>query len=118
MKVSEVIQLIRAGYTKEEIAAMEAQQEPVTAPEGAAPEAPAPDPAPAPAAAPAAPDPAPAPAAAPADPAPNQDLLDAIRTLTAAVQHNNKILTPQPDNIVPDDIQKQADEILTKFLNT
>ena len=105
MTVSEVIQLIGAGYTKEEIAAMEAQQEPVAAPEGAAPEAPAPDP-------------APAPAAAPADPAPNQDLLDAIRTLTAAVQHNNKILTPQPDNIVPDDVQKQADEILTKFLNT
>ena len=105
MKVSEVIQLIGAGYTKEEIAAMEAQQEPGTAPEGAAPDAPAPDP-------------APAPAAAHADPAPNQDLLDAIRTLTAAVQHNNKILTPQPDNIVPDDVQKQADEILTKFLNT
>ena len=105
MKVSEVIQLIGAGYTKEEIAAMEAQQEPVAAPESAAPEAPAPDP-------------APAPAAAPADPAPNQDLLDAIRTLTAAVQHNNKIMTPQPDNIVPDDVQKQADEILTKFLNT
>lgn len=105
MKVSEVIQLIGAGYTKEEIAAMEAQQEPVTAPEGAAPEVPTPDP-------------APAPAAAPADPSPNQDLLDAIRTLTAAVQHNNKILTPQPDNIVPDDVQKQADEILTKFLNT
>ena len=105
MKVSEVIQLIGAGYTKEEIAAMEAQQEPVAAPESAAPDAPAPDP-------------APAPAAAPADPIPNQDLLDAIRTLTAAVQHNNKILTPQPDNIVPDDVQKQADEILTKFLNT
>lgn len=104
MKVSEVIQLIRAGYTKEEIAAMEAQQEPVAAPEDAAPEAPAPDPAPAP--------------AAPADPIPNQDLLDAIRTLTAAVQHNNKIMTPQPDNIVPDDVQKQADEILTKFCNT
>ncbi len=105
MKVSEVIQLIGAGYTKEEIAAMEAQQEPVTAPEGAAPEAPAPDP-------------APVPAAAPADPTPNQDLLDAIRTLTAAVQHNNKIMTPQPDNIVPDDVQKQADEILAKFCNT
>ena len=105
MKVSEVIQLIGAGYTKEEIAAMEAQQEPVAAPEGAAPDAPAPDP-------------APAPAAAPADPAPNQDLLDAIRTLTAAVQHNNKIMTPQPDINVPDDVQKQADEILTKFLNT
>lgn len=105
MKVSEVIQLIGAGYTKEEIAAMEAQQEPVAAPEGTAPEAPAPDP-------------APAPAAAPADPAPNQDLLDAIRTLTAAVQHNNKIMTPQPDINVPDDVQKQADEILTKFLNT
>lgn len=104
MKVSEVIQLIGAGYTKEEIAAMEAQQEPVTAPDSAAPEAP--DPAPT------------APAAAPADPVPNQDLIDAIRTLTAAVQHNNKIMTPQPDNIVPDDVQKQADEILTKFLNT
>ena len=105
MKVSEVIQLIGAGYTKEEIAAMEAAQEPAAAPESAAPADPAPDP-------------APAPAAAPADPAPNQDLLDAIRTLTAAVQHNNKIMTPQPDNIVPDDVQKQADEILTKFLNT
>jgi hypothetical protein len=105
MKVSEIIQLIGAGYTKEEIAALEAQQEPIAAPEGTAPEAPAPDP-------------APAPVAAPADPAPTQDLLDAIRTLTAAVQHNNKIMTPQPDNIVPDDVQKQADEILTKFLNT
>lgn len=103
MKVSDVIQLLGAGYTKEEIAAMEAQQEPVAAPESAAPADPAPDP---------------VPAAAPADPAPNQDLLDAIKTLTAAVQHNNKILTPQPDNIVPDDVQKQADEILTKFLNT
>lgn len=105
MKVSEIIQLIGAGYTKEEIAALEAQQEPVAAPEGAAPETPAPDP-------------VPAPVAAPADPTPNQDLLDAIRTLTAAVQHNNKIMTPQPDNIVPDDVQKQADEILTKFCNT
>lgn len=101
MKVSEVIQLIGAGYTKEEIAAMEAQQEPDAAPDNAAQEATAPDP-----------------AAAPVDPVPNKDLLDAIRTLTAAVQHNNKILTPQPDNIVPDDVQKQADEILTKFLNT
>ena len=105
MKVSEVIQLIGAGYTKEEIAAMEAAQEPAAAPESAAPADPAPDP-------------VPAPAAAPADPAPTQDLLDAIRTLTAAVQHNNKINTPQPDNIVPDDVQKQADEILTKFCNT
>lgn len=105
MKVSEVIQLIGAGYTKEEIAAMEAVPEPAAAPVDAAPEAPAPDP-------------VPAPAAAPADPAPTQDLLDAIRTLTAAVQHNNKINTPQPDNIVPNDVQKQADEILTKFCNT
>lgn len=105
MKVSEVIQLIGAGYTKEEIAAMEAQQEPAAAPESAAPADPAPDP-------------VPAPAAAPADPAPTQDLLDAIRTLTAAVQHNNKINTPQPDNIVPNDIQSKADEILTKFCNT
>lgn len=105
MKVSEVIQLIGAGYTKEEIAAMEAAQEPAAAPESAAQADPAPDP-------------VPAPAAAPADPAPTQDLLDAIRTLTAAVQHNNKINTPQPDNIVPEDVQKQADEILTKFCNT
>lgn len=105
MKVSEVIQLIGAGYTKEEIAAMEAAQEPAAAPEEVAPAAPAPDP-------------VPAPVAAPADPAPTQDLLDAIRTLTAAVQHNNKINTPQPDNIVPNDVQKQADEILTKFCNT
>lgn len=105
MKVSEVIQLIGAGYTKEEIAAMEAAQEPAAAPESAAQTDPAPDP-------------VPAPAAAPADPTPTQDLLDAIRTLTAAVQHNNKINTPQPDNIVPEDVQKQADEILTKFCNT
>lgn len=103
MKVSEIIQLIGAGYTKEEIAALEAAQEPAAAPESAAP-------------ADSAPDPVPAPAAAPADP--TQDLLDAIRTLTAAVQHNNKINTPQPDNIVPNDVQKQADEILTKFCNT
>ena len=105
MKVSEVIQLIGAGYTKEEIAAMEAAQEPAAAPESAAPEAPAPDP-------------VPAPVAAPADPTPTQDLLDAIRTLTAAVQHNNKINTPQPDNIVPENVQNKADEILAKFCNT
>lgn len=108
MKVSEIIQLIGAGYTKDEIAALEAAQEPLAAPEDAVP--PVQDQAP-----PAAPA---APAAAPADPVPTQDLLDAIRTLTAAVQHNNKINTPQPDNIVPEDIQHQADEILTKFLNT
>lgn len=105
MKVSEVIQLIGAGYTKEEIAAMEAAQEPTAAPESTAPADPAPDP-------------VPAPVAAPSDPAPTQDLLDAIRTLTVAVQHNNKINTPQPDNIVPDDVQSKADEILTKFCNT
>ena len=105
MKVSEIIQLIGAGYTKDEIAALEAAQEPAAAHEDAAPADPAPDP-------------VQAPAAAPADPAPTQDLLDAIRTLTAAVQHNNKINTPQPDNIVPEDIHKQADEILTKFCNT
>lgn len=105
MKVSEVIQLIGAGYTKEEIAALEAG-EPIN------PEPDHQDPQPDP--------PAPATVAAP-DPAAaqsNEELISAIKTLTAAVQHNNKINTPQPDSIVPEDVQKQADEILTKFLNT
>ncbi len=99
MKVSEVIQLIGAGYTKEEIAALEAG-EPII------PESDHQDPQPEP--------PVPEPASAQT----NEELISAIRTLTAAVQHNNKINTPQPDTIVPEDVQKQADEILAKFLNT
>lgn len=103
MTLSEVIQLIGAGYTKADIDAMEAQdqiEDPMPVEQKAAPaEAPAP---------------APAPAAPASDPA----LLEAIKTLTAAVQHSNVLSTAQPSGIVPEDVQKQADDILAKFCNT
>lgn len=105
MTLSEVIQLIGAGYTKADIDAMEAQdqiEDPMPAEQKAAPaEAPAPAPAPAPAA-----------------PASDPALLEAIKTLTAAVQHSNVLSTAQPSGIVPEDVQKQADDILAKFCNT
>lgn len=104
MTLSDVIQLIGAGFTKADIEAMEAQdqvenpdlapkEEPKQAPEAQAPES--------------------APQAPAADPA----LLEAIKTLTAAVQHSNVLNTAQPVNTTPD-VQKEADDILTKFCNT
>ena len=43
--------------------------------------------------------------------------MQAIKDLTAAVQHSNKINTPQPADSQPD-VQAEADKIFTTFLNT
>lgn len=105
MTLSDVIALIGAGYSKAEIEAMEAQDQ-IENPTPAAPEAP-----PAPAAAPPAPE-------APAAPASDPELLEAIKALTAAVQHNNVVTSTQPGGVAPPDALAEADKVLTKFCNT
>lgn len=104
MKVSDIITLIGAGYSKADIEAMEAQEaittpEPAQQPEPEKQAAPIPDP-------------------QPQQPASDPELLEAIKSLTAAVQHNNKINTPQPVTVTGPEVQTQADEILAKFCNT
>ena len=93
MEMQDILKLVQAGYTKEDIDKMTA---PVAAPVADPAPAPAPDPAAAPAAEPAA-APAPAPAADPtpapaADPEPQQptmqDLMLSISKLTSAIQAN------------------------------
>ena len=101
MQLSDVIALIGAGYSKADIEAMEAQDQ-----------IEAPMPQPQPEQAPPIPDPTPQPAQD------NTELLEAIKTLTAALQHNNKINTPQPMTVTEATVQTQADDILAKFCNT
>ena len=108
MQLSDVIALIGAGYTKADIEAMEAQDQIDGVLDSKEQEA-KPDPA-QPESAPTQPTPAPAPQTDPA-------LMQAIKDLTAAVQHSNKINTPQPVDSKPD-VQAEADKILTTFLNT
>lgn len=80
MTMQEILTLVAAGYTKEDIEKMEA---PV------APEAPAPTPDPEPAAPAPIPDPAPAAPAAPADNEPTmRDLMQSMAKLTSAIQAN------------------------------
>ena len=104
MQLSDVIALIGAGYSKAEIEAMEAQDQ-IDNPDQA-PAAPQPSPV--------QPDPA-QPESAPAH---DPELLAAIKQLTAAVQHNNVINSQQPAGIVPEDVQQEADKLLTQFCNT
>ena len=101
MQLSDVIALIGAGYSKADIEAMEAQDQIED-----------PMPQPQPEQAPPIPDPTPQPAQD------NTELLGAIKTLTAALQHNNKINTPQPMTVTEATVQTQADDILAKFCNT
>ena len=108
MKLEDVMALVRAGYTKDEISAM-------TAPEPAP--APAPEPAPAPAPEPAA-APAPEPAAAPAPepvaaPAPQLSQTEALlREILGAVQMGNinKATTEPP-------VEKGADVVTARIIN-
>lgn len=109
MTLSDVIALIGAGYSKAEIEAMEAQDQ-IENPTPAAPAVPEAPPAPA-----AAPQAVEVPAAAPAaDP----ELLEAIKALTAAVQHNNVVTSTQPGGVAPPDALAEADKVLTRFCNT
>ena len=81
MTMHEILTLVAAGYTKEDIEKMEAPAAP----------APAPTPDPEPAAPAPAPDPVPAPAApeAPADNEPTmRDLMQSMAKLTSAIQAN------------------------------
>lgn len=103
MKLSEILTLVGAGYTRQEIDEMAAQ------------EAGEPEPAPA---APAAPDPEPAAAPPAAEPQRDPELLEAIKSLTAAVQHRNVINSAQPASTEAGNALADADKILTKFCNT
>ena len=96
MKLEDVMALVHAGYTKDEISAM-------SAPEPAP--APAPEPAPAPA-----PEPAPEPAA---DPAPQFSRTEALlREILGAVQMGNinKATTEPP-------VEKGADAVTARIIN-
>lgn len=80
MTMQEILTLVAAGYTKEDIEKMEAPVAPTPDPEPAAP-APAPTPDPEPA--------SPAPAPAPADNEPTmRDLMQSMAKLTSAIQAN------------------------------
>ena len=100
MKLEDVMALVRAGYTKDEISAM-------TAPEPAP--APAPEPAPAPAPEPAA-APAPEPVAAPAPQLSQTEAL--LREILGAVQMGNinKATTEPP-------VEKGADVVTARIIN-
>ena len=106
MTLSDVIALIGAGYTKADIEAMEAQDQ-IENPTPAAPETP-----PTPVTAPQAVE---TPAAVPAS---DPELLEAIKALTAAVQHNNVVTSTQPGGVAPPDALAEADKLLTRFCNT
>ena len=88
MKLEDVMSLVKAGYTKEEIAKMEEPRTTLPAPAPEPPKEPKPTPAPAPAPAPA-PVPTPAPTPKPAPPPPTMaELMQSIAKLTSAVQAN------------------------------
>ena len=99
MNPEDILALVRAGFSRSEILAM---QTPAVDP---APAEPQPDPEPAPAA----PQPDPTPAAPQPAPAPqpsNQDVLAAINSLTAAIQNINRNSAQQPgqSRITGDDV--------------
>ena len=99
MKLSEVIALIGAGYTKAEIEAMEAGEETPKQGDEPKPEAEA--------------KPEPKPETPKAD---NSELLDAIKSLTAAVQQKNVRNSTQPIE-TDTDIKKEADKVLLNLYN-
>ena len=108
MKLSEIITLIGAGYSKEEIAALEAAE---------AGPAPAPKPQPTPQ-----PQPAPIPEPKPTEPEPTEpptseaaaQIRQAVNDFTKALQSFNVSNARQPATPSPQD---SATEILTKFCN-
>lgn len=115
MKLSEVIALIGAGYTKEEINALE-QMDSVNKPEvetisDPQPEAPKPE-----APKPEAPKPeAPKPEAPKQD---NSELLTAINGLTKALQLGNIRNTPQPnEKATNESVAAKADKALMEIYN-
>lgn len=101
MKLSEVIALIGAGYTKAEIEAMETGAEKETPKQVAEPKPEAE----------AKPEPKPEPAKTD-----NSELLDAIKNLTAAVQQKNVRNSTQPID-TNTDIKAEADKVLLNLYN-
>lgn len=96
MNKEDIIALVRAGFTREEIRALY-KDEPAPAPAPAEPAPAEPTPAPAPA------EPAPAPASA--EPTPEyKELLEQVKTLVSVVQATNRINTNQPAPRTEDDI--------------
>lgn len=109
MTQEDILALVRAGFSRAEILAMN-QPAPDPAPADPAPA----DPDPAPADPQPAPNPQPAPDPAPVDPQPepapqqpsNQDVLAAINSLTAAIQNINRNSAQQPgqNRLTGDDV--------------
>ena len=105
MKLSDVIALIGAGYTKAEIDALEAGNKAQETPETEAKPEPKPEPKP---------EAKPEPTSA----GNNKELLDAITNLTAAVQARNVRESTQPAEIEkPKDIMKEASDVLLNLYN-
>ena len=105
MKVSDVITLIQAGYTKAEIELFEKMEDPATP--SAKTEAPKPEA-----------QPETAPEAKPEVEQPNNDkLLDAITGLTKALQVSNIRNTPQPNESAVEDVAGKADKALMEIYN-
>lgn len=111
MTIAQRIELRRLGYTKDEIselAKLESVPEPQTNPPGSE------DPQLQSVSEPKTPEPAqvsePAPAAAPQTT--NEQLLEAINNLTAAIQNNRLINTPQPVQSAPETAQDIFNNIL------
>lgn len=104
MKATDILALINAGYTKAEIAAMEAGEDGVQ---------PTPETQPVPEA-----QPTPAPAQPAQD---NTELLDAIKALTATLQKSNIRSSAQPAGgpVDPaDDVRQKATDMLLNLCNT
>lgn len=94
MTIAERVALIRAGYTRADIAAMiEEERNPAQAPQPELEQAPQPEPGDAPAWATA--------------------LLNSVQQLTGAIQYQNRLGTEQPEQPDPMD---QAVEALNKFI--
>lgn len=102
MKLSEVIALIGAGYTKAEIEAMETGEGKETPKQVDEPKKPETETKPEP---------------KPETPkSENSELLDAIKSLTAAVQQKNVRNSTQPID-TDTDIKKEADKVLLNLYN-
>ena len=103
MKLSDVIALIGAGYTKAEIDALEAGGVTQETPETEAKPEPQPEPKPEP---------------KPEQTNANKELMDAITNLTAAVQARNVRESKQPAEIEnPKNIMEEAGEVLLNLYN-
>lgn len=108
MKLAETLALISAGYTKAEIAAMEAGEDLVTPPEEPAGET--------------VPAPAPVQPVQPAQPAQdNEELLAAIKALTTTLQKSNIRASSQPAGAAVDPVEEtrqKATDMLLNLCNT